>query len=49
MAGYLHQGRRLSRLHYTTRSNRSLEECVRYVCGVYVAVEGEGWMVIAID
>ena len=31
------------------RSNRSLEEYVRYVCkGVQVAVEEEGWMVIAI-
>ena len=34
-----------------TRSNRSLGECVRYVCYAYrrVTVEGEDWMVLAID
>ena len=33
------------------RSNRSLGECVRYVCWAYrrVIVEGEDWMVLAID
>ena len=34
-----------------TRSNRSLGECVAYVCQAYrrVTVEGEDWMALAID
>ena len=32
-------------IYNTTRSNRSLEEFVRYVrLGLQVAVEGEGWL-----
>ena len=32
-------------IYNTTRSNRSLEECVRYVrLGLQVAVEGKGWL-----
>ena len=38
-------------MQYKTKSHRSLGECVRYVCLVYrrVTVEGEDWMVLAID
>ena len=34
-----------------TRSNRSLGECIRYVCQAYrrVTVEGKDWMFLAID